>query len=143
MIGSNYHHDGLRALASPDEVFAAAAAGYAERSPDGANHFGEVLDKTLAMWSSEPELTVDELRSIGVPALVMVGDDDAIELSHSCSLYESIPGAQFAVVPGTSHALPIERPDETARIIEYFLRSVLPPTTLMPIDRAKARPATS
>jgi len=143
MIGSNYHHDGLRALASPDEVFATAASGYAERSPDGADHFGEVLKKTLGMWSSEPELTVDDLRSIGIPALVMVGDDDAIKLSHSCSMYESIPGAEFAVVPGASHALPIEQPDETARIIANFLQSVLPPTTLMPIDRARNRQAVS
>jgi pimeloyl-ACP methyl ester carboxylesterase len=66
----------------------------------------------------------------------MAGDDDAIELSHTCALYESIPGAQLAVVPGTSHALPIERPGESVRMIRHFLRADLPPSTLMPISRA-------
>lgn len=136
VIGSNYHHDGLRPLGPQDQLFAMQTASYAERSPDGADHFDEVLGKTLTMWESEPQLTVDDLRRVAVPVLVMVGDDDAIELSHTCSLYESIPGAQLAVVPGTSHALPIEQPDETVRIIERFLRAELPPTTIMPIGRA-------
>jgi pimeloyl-ACP methyl ester carboxylesterase len=65
----------------------------------------------------------------------MAGDDDLIHLSHTCSLYESIPAAQLAVVPGASHALPMEQPEETARIIEHFLASDVPPATLMPIRR--------
>jgi hypothetical protein len=32
------------------------AASYAERSPDGADHFSVVFDKSLKMWESEPEL---------------------------------------------------------------------------------------
>ncbi len=143
MIGANYHHDGLRPLRSLDEVLPMVAASYAERSPDGADHFDEVAGKSLRMWASEPQLTVDDLRSVTLPVLVLVGDDDAVELSHTCSLYESIPEAQLAIVPGTSHLLPMERPDETVRIVEHFLRADLPPTTLMPISRAVPRPQPS
>ena len=137
-IGANFHHDGLRPVTGdPDSpVFAAMTAEYGERSPDGAEHFGEVLGKSLAMFHSEPELTVDDLHQISVPVLVMVGDDDLIELAHTCALYESIPGAQLAVVPGTSHLLPAEDPDETVRIIKRFLAADLPPATMMPSRRA-------
>jgi pimeloyl-ACP methyl ester carboxylesterase len=143
LIGSNYHHDGLRPEGSLDEVLPMVTASYAERSPDGADHVDEVLGKSLRMWASEPQLTVDDLRSVAVPVLVMVGDDDAIELLHTCSLYELIPEAQLAVVPGTSHLLLMERPDETVRIIEHFLWADLPPTTLMPIGRAAPGPQLS
>ena len=88
------------------------------------------------MFTSEPQLTVDDLRKVSVPVLVLVGDDDLMHLSHTCSLYESITGAQLAVVPGTSHLLPLEAPDETVRIVERFLAAELPPATMMPIRRA-------
>lgn len=137
-IGANFHHDGLRPLTggSDSPVFAAMTAEYGERSPDGAEHFDEVLGKSLTMFGSEPELTVDDLGQISVPVLVMAGDDDLIELGHTCALYESIPGAQLAVVPGTSHGLPAEDPQETVRIIKRFLAADLPPTTMMPNRRA-------
>ncbi|MDQ1380757.1 MAG: hypothetical protein QOJ71_1476 [Actinomycetota bacterium] len=138
MIGSNYHHDGLLPMHVDDDspVLAMMLANYSERAPDGADHFGEVVAKTFTMFATEPELTVDHLRAVSVPALVLVGDDDAIALSHTCSLYESIPGAQLAVVPGASHALPLEQPDETVRIISRFLAGDATPTTVMPMRRA-------
>ena len=87
------------------------------------------------MFASEPELTVDDLGTVSVPVLVMVGDDDSIALAHTCSLYESIPGAQLAVVPGASHTLPMEQPEETVRIISRFLAGDAKPATLMPMRR--------
>ncbi len=137
MIGSNYHHDGLLPLPvdADSPVLAMLSAEYGERSPDGAEHFGEIVGKSLTMFATEPDLTVDDLRAVSVPVLVLVGDDDAIALSHTCSLYESIPGAQLAVVPGASHALPMEQPEETVRIINRFLTGDTTPATLMPMRR--------
>jgi pimeloyl-ACP methyl ester carboxylesterase len=139
MIGSNFHHSGLLPIGelkdTPD-VYEMFATMYGECSPDGREHFDEFLAKTYAMWASEPELTPTDLAKVTVPALVLVADDDAIALSHTCLLFESIPGAQLAVVPGASHLLPIEQPEETVRLIGTFLASSLPPATLMPIRRA-------
>jgi pimeloyl-ACP methyl ester carboxylesterase len=138
LIGSNFHHAGLLPIGelkdTPD-VYEMFATMYGECSPDGREHFDEFLAKTYAMWASEPTLTPADLATVAVPVLVLVGDDDAITLSHTCSLYESIPGAQLAVVPGASHLLPVEQPEETVRIIRKFLESSLPPATLMPIRR--------
>ena len=84
----------------------------AECSPDGREHFDEFLAKTYAMWASEPSSTPVDLAKVSVPVLVLVADNDTIALSHTCLLYESIPGAQLAVVPGASHLLPIEQPEK-------------------------------
>ena len=136
-IGSNYHHEGLLPLPVDGDspVLEMLLADYSERSPDGADHFGEIVGKTLMMFATEPDLTVDDLHAVSVPVLVLVGDDDAISLSHTCALYESIPGAQLAVVPGASHALPMEQPEEVVRIISRFLTGDATPATLMPIRR--------
>ncbi len=138
MIGSNYHHEGLRPMADPgpdDPLPGWLASNYAERSPDGAAHFGEVVAKSLAMFASEPTLTEADLTTIGVPVLVLAADDDQAELAHTCSLYESIPGAQLAIVPGASHFLPMEQPEGTALIIRRFLEADPRPATLMPSRR--------
>src|SRR6202034_465367 len=91
MIGSNFHHAGLLPigeLAATPDVYEMFATMYGERSPDGREHFDEFLAKTYAMWASEPELTPTDLANAAVPMLVLVADDDAIALSHTCLLYE-------------------------------------------------------
>jgi pimeloyl-ACP methyl ester carboxylesterase len=87
------------------------------------------------MWGAEPNMTVQDLSKISIPVLVMVGDDDAFQLSHTCEMYESIPGAHLAVIPGTSHAVPMEKPAEVARLVDEFFSCQLPVETMMPIRR--------
>jgi len=66
-------------------------------------------------------LTLKELATIAVPVLVMSGDDDVTTLSHTVEMYQAIPEAQLAVLPGTSHAVLKERTKECVKIIERFL----------------------
>lgn len=136
-IGANYHHDGLNpAPIDPESpVIAMIAESYGERSPDGADHFPEVLAKSMAMFESEPTLTIEDVKRIAAPTLVISADDELIRLDHTCSMYEALPAGQLAVVPGSSHALPIEQPAETGRLIGQFLTADGPPQTLMPIRR--------
>jgi pimeloyl-ACP methyl ester carboxylesterase len=87
------------------------------------------------MWQTEPTITIKELSKIQVPVLVLAGDDDMIKLSHTCTLYESILGAQLAVIPGASHLLPLEQSDKVANIVNEFLTQQLPVVTMMPSRR--------
>jgi pimeloyl-ACP methyl ester carboxylesterase len=141
-IGANYHFDGVHPVpmdaASP--FMAEIVEGYGERSPDGPDHFPEVLSKSLTMFTSEPMLTTDDLKLIGVPTLIMSGDDELVRLDHTCAMYEALPAGQLAVVPGSSHALPFEKPAEVARLILEFLGADGPPETFMPVRR---RPTTA
>jgi pimeloyl-ACP methyl ester carboxylesterase len=136
-IGANYHYDGLGPLGldADSPVMAMIAQGYAERSPDGADHFPVVLEKSLTMFSTEPTLTMDDLGRIAAPTLVLAGDDEPIRLDHTCSLYEALPAGQLAIVPGTSHAVPMEKPAEVLHLILDFLSGPAPPKTFMPVKR--------
>ena len=143
-IGANFHHDGLLPeffdLGADDQVLAVLAAAYAERSPDGAGHWAEVLTKSLDLWHREPDLTVDDLATITAPVLVLVGDDEPIPLAHTCALYEALTNGQLAVVPGTSHLVPLEKAELVNRLIADFLAEDGPPVTFMPMHRARAQP---
>ena len=141
LIGVNFRFDGMLPLDVTPEMGAMLAQSYAERAPEGAAPFEVVVAKFMTMVTTEPTLTTDDLRRVSAPALVLVGDDDLIALAHTCELYESLlPAGQLAIVPGASHALPLEQPDETTRIVLRFLAAPLPPATMMPIRRVP-RPA--
>ena len=90
------------------------------------DHFPEVLRKTLTMFDTEPELTTTDIAQITAPTLVMSGDDEVVHLAHTLSLYEALPNGQLAVVPGASHLLPMEKPEETARLVLDFLAADRP-----------------
>ena len=51
----------------------------------------------------------------------MQGDDDGVRIEHSVAVAKAIPDAQRAVVPGTSHALPIEKPGLVNQLLVDFL----------------------
>ncbi len=140
LIGTNFHYAGvLRANLPPDSSFRTQIREeYAARAPEGAGHFQEMVDKSLTMWTTEPTWVEADLTSITAPTLVLVGDDDVTLLSHTAALYEVLPAGQLCVVPRTSHALPVERPAEVARVILDFLAAELPAATLMPVRRTPA-----
>ena len=138
LIGANFHFSGFAGLDIPEDSPLAAAMfeAYQARSPDGPEHFGEMFAKFMAMATTEPTLTAGDLGRITAPTLVMAGDDDAVLLPHTCEMYQALPAGQLSIVPGTSHALPLERPDVTASTILEFLAAEVPPATLMPVRRA-------
>ena len=51
-IGANYHFDGVRPAELPADspMIAMISASYAERSPDGAEHFSEVMRKAMTLF---------------------------------------------------------------------------------------------
>jgi pimeloyl-ACP methyl ester carboxylesterase len=142
LIGANFHHDGI-VIGDLDEDGDAALSGqmaqtYAQRSPDGIGHFPVVYAKFVAMARTEPTLTVADLGSVATPTLVLAGDDDMVSLEHTTALYLGLPQAQLAIVPGASHAVPVEKPDLVARLILDFLRGPVPPQTALPVRRAES-----
>jgi pimeloyl-ACP methyl ester carboxylesterase len=139
LVGANYHFQGLVSMedftpSSPG--FSDFAAKYSQHSPDGIEHASAVVEKSLTLVKTQPTLTLEQLATISVPVLVMSGDDDVSRLSHTIEMYEAIPEAQLAVLPGTSHAVLKERTRECAEIIEHFFLGPIPPSTKYPLRRA-------
>ena len=140
LVGANYHYDGMRPMPMfhlEGEQFEEWATKYGELSPSGKEHARDVITKTLHMFDTEPAFSVDDLAKITVPMLVMAGDDDLMELSHTTSMYEAVPGAQLAIVPGTSHAVLKEKTKLSAKLIRNFFEDECPPVTFQPSRRAQ------
>jgi len=139
LVGANYHFDGMRPMPMfhlEGEQFEEWATKYGELSPSGKEHARDVITKTLHMFDTEPAFSVEDLKKISVPLLVMAGDDDLMELSHTTSMFEAIPGAQLAIVPGTSHAVLKEKTKLSSKIIRNFFEDEYPPVTYQPSRRA-------
>jgi len=139
LVGANYHYDGLRPMPMfhlEGERFEEWATKYGELSPSGKEHARDVITKTLHMFDTEPAFSAEDLAKISVPILVMAGDDDLMELSHTTSMFESIPGAQLAIVPGTSHAVLKEKTKLSSKLIRNFFEDEYPPVTYQPSRRA-------
>lgn len=108
---------------------------YEATTPDGADHWPVVVAKMVEMFTTQPDISPSDLARIEAPTLVMVGDDDMLRLEHTAELYRAVPKAELAVVPGTSHAVLMEKPDLANRIILDFLEKE-PVPTMMPFRRA-------
>ena len=94
---------------------------HAPLSPDGPDHFPVVYEKVMRMWRDEPEIPLSDIATIAAPTLIMQGDGDWVRVEHSALLSRTIPDAQLAVVPGTSHALPLEKPALVNTLLSDFL----------------------
>lgn len=135
LISCNFHHDGLIPnVLEIEQVAGYLEDAYAEVSPDGREHFPVFVAKVARMVAEEPTLAASDLARVPSRTLVMAGDDDVIKISHTVALYENIPDAELAIVPGTSHTLTIEKPALVNRLILDFL-SADPVPTLIPVRR--------
>ena len=89
--------------------------GYGEVSPDGEAHFPVVASKIVTMLAGAPALAQADLGGISSRTLLMAGDEDAVSLDDTLALYNGIPDAELAIVPGTSHFLLREKPAPVQR----------------------------
>jgi pimeloyl-ACP methyl ester carboxylesterase len=110
---------------------------YGEVSPDGEEHFKVVATKIGEMSAREPYLEPSELARVTQRTLVMFSDDDLDTLPHAVEMYDALPNAELAVVPGTSHFLTQEKPHLVNALLLDFLTNE-PVPTIAPIRRASA-----
>jgi pimeloyl-ACP methyl ester carboxylesterase len=126
LIGQFYNMSGrvpdteLDALLHSPEAVGFLRREYDEVSPDGAEHFSVVYEKTMRMLDTEPEIDLATLSGVQAPTLVLQGDRDEVTIDHSLAVVAALPEARLAVLPGT-HGLPIELPDVVNPLIVAFL----------------------
>jgi len=86
-------------------------ATYARVSPDGAAGLQNVLTKLHTLMNTSEGYTEEQLRGIRAPTLLAMGDRDFITAEHFARMASLIPGAQYAVLPGTTHMSILQRGD--------------------------------
>jgi pimeloyl-ACP methyl ester carboxylesterase len=92
---------------------------YEAVAPDPA-HFDQFAARTSAMVHEFPAWT-DELRSLQAPTLLVFGDRDFSPLADVLELFELLPDAQLAILPGTTHVGLTRRPAELLALLTPFL----------------------
>jgi pimeloyl-ACP methyl ester carboxylesterase len=92
-----------------------------ERVAPDPGHFPEILAKASAMVAAFQGWTADDLRGIQAPTLLIFGDTDFIRLANAVEMFELIPNAQLAVLPGTTHVGVTKRPDLLLPLVRPFL----------------------
>jgi len=80
-------------------------------------------EERLVMTLSQAD-PVTSLAKVRCPTLVVHGELDPIPVAFSRFIAESIPGAEFALMPGASHFPFIEDAEEFERTVRAFLTRV-------------------
>jgi pimeloyl-ACP methyl ester carboxylesterase len=104
-----------------DQIAEFLGPAYGEVSPDGIDHFKVVATKVGEMAAIGATLQASDLTKVSQRTLLMVADDDIVTLAHTVEMYDALPNAELAVVPGTSHFLTQEKPDLVNAIVLDFL----------------------
>jgi pimeloyl-ACP methyl ester carboxylesterase len=99
--------------------FQAMRDSYDAVAPDPA-HFDEFAARTSTMVHEFAGWT-DELRSLQAPTMLIFGDRDFSPLADVLEMFELLPDAQLAVLPGTTHMGVSQRPAEVFALITPFL----------------------
>jgi pimeloyl-ACP methyl ester carboxylesterase len=123
-IGANYDVKGLDPKVLAGSYIAQEAADikpfYDAVAPD-PKHFPVLLKKITQMIRSEPHYTLEELGRIRARTAIVAGEHDLILRAHTNALANAIPDAKEFIVPGASHAGPLEQPDAYNKIVLDFL----------------------
>lgn len=90
-----------------------------ERSSVSHRNASGLAHAARGMLTQRDARVIESLPAITVPALVIVGADDAPFLAASDYMATKIPGAKKAIIPAAGHAVNMDQP-------QAFLEAVLP-----------------
>jgi pimeloyl-ACP methyl ester carboxylesterase len=129
--GANYHPDGYTSASTkwvtditPEQWRGPGRDYYEKTSPDGAGRWPVFVGKLKKLWLQSPnrdELSLDMLKRLDKPTLLIAGDRDSTRHEHTLEMFNALPKAQVFIVPGTGHFTFQQRPDWTNAVILSFL----------------------
>lgn len=101
---SGYSKEGLEWLNSfNSEEFESYRPDFKKIIPQ-PERWNEFIENLRLMWSTEYILQFDDLRKIECPMLLLYGDRDLYcTMNRIAKIYLSLPHAQLAVIPNSSH----------------------------------------
>jgi len=80
----------------------------------------QTMRKHIKLMVEHPDIDFTALGGITAPTLIISGDRDAVRLSHTLKIFESIPNANLSVVPATTHFIGSERPQLLVELMTTF-----------------------
>lgn len=95
-------------------------ADYEDSAPDPEHFFAflERLQPVVHDWSG---WTDGEIRSVALPTLLVVGDQDFVRPDHAAEMLDLFPGCRLAVLPDTKHTQVMQRSEQLRTLVGSFL----------------------
>lgn len=114
--GANLDASGVkRSVQIPIEIGYRFAKFFAGKSPEARKNA-----EMLGLMVNDPDVRPDELSRIQAPTLVIAGDKDMIQASHTRLIASRIPGAQLTILPG-DHFIANKKPGVFNEAVLPFL----------------------
>lgn len=79
--------------------------------------------KVTTMLLTEPHINPALLKNVTAPTLILSGDHDLIRLEHTVAIYETLPNAELAVFPNSTHLVPFDDPQTFNATVDRFLKT--------------------
>ncbi len=94
---------------------------YVKLSPT-PNQYDSFVEKMSAMWESQPNWSDADIRSIGTPTAIVLGDhDEVIDRTHTDYIAGQIPGKKLVILKDVSHFAMLQDPSSyNAAIRDFF-----------------------
>jgi len=89
--------------------------------------------KLMNLLINEPHISLEQLKKIQSPTLVIGGDHDVILPAHTMLIAQSIPKSYLWIVPNSGHSIPINYKDQFNKAIYDFFEK--PFRTIEGLDR--------
>ena len=78
----------------------------------------------VIMLQTEPSMTVEDMKGIGCPSLIMSGEHDLIRQEHTLLIGENIPSGRPVIIPGEDHGSYICNSPKLAPLILDFFKEI-------------------
>jgi len=98
------------------ETMIASITPDARKTPQGQRDL-----KAATILMTEPHIDLAVLKKVSAPTLILSSDHDLIRLDHTVAIYESLPNAELAVFPNSTHLVPYDDPQMFNATVERFL----------------------
>lgn len=75
------------------------------------------------MMMEEPAMTIEDMKTISCPSLIMSGENDLIRQDHTKMIGENIPDGEAVIIPGEDHGSYICNSSKLApMLLDFFSR---------------------
>jgi pimeloyl-ACP methyl ester carboxylesterase len=86
--------------------------------------------KLMQLMKDYPHISYEKLATIKAPVLVMAGDRDVIRPEHTLKIFQHIPNAHMAILPGATHGGSWDKQELFLQMLDdFFLKPFSKPDT--------------
>ena len=79
--------------------------------------------RLMTLLLDEPHITVESLKQIKAPTLVMAGEKDMVKEKHTRTIADNIPNSKLLIFKDATHYAPVEKVKEFNNAVIEFLGS--------------------